>query len=140
MERLEGYPLCVVPVKLLAFGKWKWNMGTQISSTPPPNKLPARYLEFQKRFPKVFKAFDALGSAVQDAGPLEGKTRALVKLGLAVGVRSEGAVHSHARRCIEAGCSPDEIRHVVLLAINTLGFPRMMATLSWVEDVLKQTK
>ena len=115
-------------------------MRTQTSSTPPPNKLPARYVEFQKRFPEVFKAFDALGAAVREAGPLEGKTRAVVKLALAIGVRSEGAVHSHTRRCIEAGCKPDEIRHVVLLATTTLGFPGMMATMSWVEDVLKQSK
>ena len=115
-------------------------MGMQVSTTPPPNKLPARYVEFQKRFPEVFKAFDALGAAVQDAGPLEGKTRALVKLALAIGVRSEGAVHSHTRRCLEAGCTADEIRHAVLLATTTLGFPSMMATMSWVEDVLKQSK
>jgi hypothetical protein len=29
------------------------------------------------------------------------------------------------------------IRHVVLLATTTLGFPGMMAALTWVEDVLK---
>jgi len=115
-------------------------MRSQISTTPPPNKLPARYLEFQKRYPEVFRAFDALGAAIKEAGPLEEKTCALAKLGLAIGARSEGAVHSHTRRALEAGCTPEELRHVVLLATTTLGFPNMMATMSWVEDVLRQNK
>jgi 4-carboxymuconolactone decarboxylase len=48
----------------------------------------------------------------------------------------EGAVHSHTRRAVEAGCSTAEIRHVALLAITTIGFPSMMKTLSWVEDIV----
>jgi len=110
------------------------------SKTPGPNKLPARYLQFQKRHPKVFQAYDALGAATAEAGPLNGKTRALVKLAIAVGGQMEGAVHSHTRRAVEAGCSADEIRHVVVLGTTTLGFPSMMKTLSWVDDVLAQKK
>jgi 4-carboxymuconolactone decarboxylase len=106
------------------------------SKTPPPNKLPKRYLRFKKDFPEVFKAYDALGAATSEAGPLDGKTRALVKLAIAVGSEKEGAVHSHTRRAIEAGCSSEEIRHVVLLATTTLGFPSMMKALSWVDDIL----
>jgi alkylhydroperoxidase/carboxymuconolactone decarboxylase family protein YurZ len=30
----------------------------------------------------------------------------------------------------------DEIRHVVLLATTTIGFPAMMSAMSWVDDVL----
>src|SRR5688572_14442656 len=106
------------------------------SQTPGPTKLPARYLQFQKAYPKVFRAFDALGAAVAQAGPLNDKTRALIKLGLAVGAQMEGAVHSHTRRASEAGCSSEEIRHVALLSVTTIGFPSMMKTLSWIEDVI----
>ncbi len=106
---------------------------TKTAVTP---KLPGRYLRFQKAYPNVFAAYDALGNATQEAGPLSAKERALVKLALAVGARLEGAVHSHTRRALEAGCTPEEIRHAVLLATTTLGFPAMMAALSWVDDVL----
>ena len=106
------------------------------SRTPGPKKLPERYVRFQRRYGAVHKAFDALGKATAEAGPLRGKTRALVKLGLAVGGQMEGAVHSHTRRALEAGCSADEIRHVVLLGTTTLGFPSMIKALSWVEDVV----
>ena len=110
------------------------------SSTPPPHKLPARYLQFQKRYPEVFRAYDALGAATSNAGPLAPQTRALVKLAIAIGGQMEGAVHSHTRRAVEAGCAPEEIRHVVLLATTTLGFPTMMKAMSWVEDILLPKK
>ena len=84
------------------------------------------------------EAYEALGTALAEAGPLDAKTRALVKLALAAGAWREGAVHSHTRRAREAGCTPDEIRHVILLGTTTLGFPSMMAALTWVEDVLKR--
>jgi alkylhydroperoxidase/carboxymuconolactone decarboxylase family protein YurZ len=106
------------------------------SKTPGPGKLPGRYVQFQKRFPAVFEAYDSLGAATAEAGPLDGKMRALVKLGIAIGGQMEGAVHSHTRRAIEAGCSPEEVRHAVLLATTTIGFPSMMKTLSWVEDII----
>jgi alkylhydroperoxidase/carboxymuconolactone decarboxylase family protein YurZ len=106
------------------------------STTRSPRKLPQRYVEFQKSYAKVFEAFDALGKATAQAGSLDGRTRALVKLALAVGAQLEGAVHSHTRRALEAGCSADDIRHVVLLSTTTLGFPSMIKALTWVDDIL----
>src|SRR5205807_9724951 len=106
------------------------------SRTPGPNKLPTRYLQFQKRYPKVFQAYDALGAATAEAGPLSDKTRVLVKLALAVGAQMEGAVHSHTRRALEGGCSAEEIYHLVLLGTTTLGFPTTMKAFAWVDDVL----
>lgn len=99
-------------------------------------ELPAAYREFQSAFPDVWQAYDRLGAALHGWGPLDAKDRALVKLGIAVGARLEGAVHSHARQAREAGATPEEIRHVVLLALTTIGFPSMMAARTWVEDVL----
>lgn len=112
--------------------------GENESKTPGPGKLPGRYLLFQKQYPDVFKAYDALGNATAEAGTLDAKTRALVKLALAVGAQLEGAVHSHTRRALEAGCAAEELRHVAILGTTTLGFPSMMKTLSWIEDVLQK--
>lgn len=97
---------------------------------------PTRFQQFGRKYPAVMRAYESLGEATAGAGPLDAKTRALVKLAIAVGSWREGAVHSHTRRALDAGCKPDEIRHVVLLATTTLGFPSMMAALTWVEDVL----
>lgn len=105
-------------------------------SAAKKNQPPRRFQQFGKDYAAVMQAYEALGEATAQAGPLDAKTRALVKLGIAVGAGREGAVHSHTRRALDAGCSPDEIRHVVLLATTTLGFPGMMAAWTWVEDVL----
>jgi alkylhydroperoxidase/carboxymuconolactone decarboxylase family protein YurZ len=100
--------------------------------------IPGWYSEQKKRYPEVLGAYESLGEACRAAGPLDGKTLALAKLAVAVGARLEGAVHSHTRRSVEAGATIDECRHVVLLATTTIGFPAMMAALSWVEDVDKE--
>ena len=105
-------------------------------SKTPKKSLPKRFVKFRADYPKVAEAFDELGTAVTGAGPLDKKTVELMRLALAVGAREEGGVHSHTRRAIEAGATPDEIRHVVLLSITAIGFPNAMAAMSWVEDVL----
>lgn len=100
------------------------------------NKIPTRYVKFQNSYPDLFRAYEELGKQASNSGPLDKKQIALVKLGIACGAKMEGAVHSHCRRSLEAGASPDEIRHAVLLTVTTLGFPSMMACLSWVDEVL----
>jgi AhpD family alkylhydroperoxidase len=99
-------------------------------------KLPRPYESFTRAHPEIWRAYDRLGALSHAAGPLNKKTRELIKLSMAMGAGLEGAVHSHTRRAIEAGAKPDELRHVVVLGITTLGFPATMAGLTWVEDEL----
>jgi AhpD family alkylhydroperoxidase len=99
-------------------------------------KLPMPYTRFAKTYKMVWQAYDDLGAAAHRVGPLPPKTRELVKLGMAIGAKMEGAVHAHTRRALEAGARPAEIRHAAILAITTLGFPVAMAALTWVEDIL----
>lgn len=94
------------------------------------DKIPASYAAFQETYPDVFAAYERLGAGVHAEGPLDDGTRALVKLALAIGIGAEGAVHSHTRRCLEAGHNAAAIRQVALLAIPTAGFPAGMAALS----------
>jgi len=102
--------------------------------------IPKRFTQFQEEFPVVAKAYEQLGDAVHGAGPLDDKTRALIKLALSTGARMEGAVHAHARKAVAAGISREELRHVVMLALPTIGFPSMMAALSWVDDIFEDKK
>jgi alkylhydroperoxidase/carboxymuconolactone decarboxylase family protein YurZ len=91
---------------------------------------------FATRFPDVWRAYQALGASVAESGPIDARGRRLVKLAMAIGAASEGAVHSHARQALEEGISAKEIRQVCNLAITTLGFPAAMAAMSWVNDVI----
>ncbi len=98
--------------------------------------LPGTYEKFRREKPAVARAYENLGKACAEAGPLDARTRELVKLAMAIGGRLEGAVHSHVRRALEAGATPEEIRHVVALAVPTMGFPTTAMAFTWVEDVL----
>lgn len=104
------------------------------------SKIPKRFKKFTEDYPEVAKAYEELGDAVHSAGPLDEKTRALIKLAISTGARLEGAVHSHARKAINAGCSADEMRHVALLSLPTIGLPSMMAALSWIDDIIEEKK
>ena len=101
--------------------------------------LPEVYQNFERRFPAVKEAFDALGAAEHDAGPLGERERRLIKLGIAVGAQSEGAVRSHVRKLLGIGVSEAEIVHTIVLALTTTGFPATNAALSWAEGVLSET-
>jgi len=100
------------------------------------SEMPKFYQKLQKDYKDVIQAVDHLGKAVQNAGPLDEKTAQLIKLAAAATQKSEGAVHSHARRAMEAGASPEEVRHALILLVPTIGYPNAAASLSWVQDLL----
>lgn len=99
-------------------------------------RLPKHFVEFTEKYPRVADAYERFGRACHLAGPLDTRTRALVKLAIAIGGRLEGGAHAQIRKALEAGVTQDEIRHVALLALPTIGFPASMAALSWVEDLI----
>lgn len=98
--------------------------------------LPPVVRELAGKYPEVWEAYGRLGDAVTAAGPLDKKAERLVKLALAIGAGREGAVHSHARRALRAGLTPEELRQVALLAITTLGWSGAVAAYCWINDVL----
>ncbi len=102
-------------------------------------KLPKRFTDFTKNYPTIAKAYKELGNAVHSAGPLNAETRALVKFAISVGARLEGGAHSHIRKALEAGVTAEELRHVALLAMQTIGFPSSMAAMSWIDDIVQHT-
>jgi 4-carboxymuconolactone decarboxylase len=102
--------------------------------------LPDVYKEFKQQFPEIAKAYDELAVKCHGQGPLDEKTRRLIKLGIAIGLSSEGGVRSHARRALDEGISTEELQHAVLLAITTAGFPTMVAAMGWVEEVISKYK
>jgi len=101
-------------------------------------KLPTHYLLEKKRHAAFIEAVETFGQTLREQGPLDEKTGHLIQLAAATAIHSEGAVHSHVRRAIECGASPEEIYHAIMLLTSTIGFPTVSAALSWAEDVLKK--
>lgn len=103
-------------------------------------KYPKNYVMIQKRFAELMKAYEEAGNLAKETGPIDGKTGNLIQMAACVALRSEGGVHSHARRAMQAGASIDEIYHTVALLINTVGFPTAAAAFSWVSDLVGKKK
>ncbi len=98
---------------------------------------PNMFQTLRNRHPQIIEAVDQLGETLRREGPLDDKLGHLVQLAAAAAIRSEGAVHSHTRRALEKGATAEEIRHTLLLLISTIGFPTVVAALSWAEDLLE---
>lgn len=101
-------------------------------------KLPGTYLKFIERFPELGEAHEQIAKAVDVVGPLDRKTCELIKIGLSVGAGLESAVRSHVRRALQHGATEQEIEQAVLLAMNTLGFPRTVAAWSWARQQIER--
>lgn len=103
-------------------------------------KIPRNYRKLKEREGAFVEAVEALGRAAKEAGPLDEKTAQLIQIAAAAGIRSEGSVHSHVRRALEAGATPREIRHALILLTSTIGFPTVAAALTWADDILNSAK
>jgi 4-carboxymuconolactone decarboxylase len=82
--------------------------------------------------------YKKLGASCRKAGPLDEKTQNLIKLGIALGANSRGAVMSSTRKALDSGASRQEVIHAVMLGLTTTGFPNMIAAMGWVEEVISQ--
>jgi 4-carboxymuconolactone decarboxylase len=103
-------------------------------------RLPKAVNEFRKRHPNVWKAFNDLGDRCHKAGPLDEKSRRLVKLALSIGAGLEGGTHSAVRNALKSGITAEEMDHVALLAISTLGLPSATRAMTWIADSVRRTK
>ena len=98
--------------------------------------LPKIYENFSSKFPEVLANYKQLGVSCRKTGPLEEKYQDLIKLGIATGANSRGAVMSSIRKALASGATREEITQAVLLSLTTTGFPNMIAALAWADEVL----
>ena len=104
------------------------------------DRLPSGARRLAERYPAVWQAYAELGEECAEQGPLDEKTRRLAKLALAIGVGSEGAVHSHVRRALAEGITAAELDHIALLAIPLTGLPAAVAAMTWISDLTEPGK
>ena len=103
-------------------------------------ELPKAVDDFRSRYPDVWRAFTELGDRCHRAGPLDDKTRRLVKIALCVGAGLEGGTHSAVRNALASECTEDEIRHVAVLGTSTIGLPAAVRAFTWINDCLTLRK
>jgi 4-carboxymuconolactone decarboxylase len=101
----------------------------------PGVKLPGTARGVATKYPELWQAYQRLGEQASRAGPLDARARRLAHLALAIASGSEGATHSHTRRALAEGITAEELEHVALLAITTIGWSNAIKGLTWVRDV-----
>jgi alkylhydroperoxidase/carboxymuconolactone decarboxylase family protein YurZ len=98
-------------------------------------KPPKRYRQFIERYPALGRAWESVNEAGAE-GPLDVRTRRLVKIAAAMGAMREGAVRSGARKALAEGITLAEIEQLVPLTAGTIGLPSAVACWSWVINAL----
>lgn len=101
---------------------------------------PKTFEQFVQRFPELGATHERIAQAVDAAGPLDAKTRFLIKIGICVGGGLESALRSHVRRAARAGATRPEIEQAILLGMNTVGFPRTVAAWSWAQQQFQRDR
>jgi 4-carboxymuconolactone decarboxylase len=85
------------------------------------------FTKFKKEFPKVHLDYEALGKEIHEkSGPLTEKACWLLKIVISGASRHELALETHIMKAKEAGVTDAEIKHALLLLVQTTGFPTFM--------------
>lgn len=93
--------------------------------------------QFKLEFSGIYRPCKEFHSDIEIKSGLDEKVAAQVHLGIAIGTTHPGVIHSAVRRCVEAGCSAEEISHVTHLAAGTLSIPDLSDISQHVRDALK---
>ena len=85
------------------------------------------FKEFKKEFPAVYKGHEKLGKIIHEqSGPLPEKIRWLIKIAVSVASGHALSLETHILKGRESGLTNDEIKHALILLIQTTGFPTFM--------------
>ena len=97
--------------------------------------VPKPYARFGAQFPAILAKNEELGTFVHEhGGPIDEKTRWLIKLGISAASRHQTGVTTHAKRARQAGATDAEILHALLLVIPTCGFPTFMEAYNQLQE------
>jgi len=89
------------------------------------------FTKFKEDFPRVHSVHEALGKEIhENSGPLPDKMRWLIKIAISGASHHPIALETHIMKAKEAGVADDEIKHALLLLIQTTGFPSFMEAYS----------
>jgi 4-carboxymuconolactone decarboxylase len=102
-------------------------------NSPKPPKF---YTHFMNKYPEIGRKYEELGKEIHEMGPLTERERALVKMAVSGSHLYHSAFKSHIRKAVRVGITREEIEHLALLMLPTVGFPTTMAMLGMIEEQL----
>lgn len=89
--------------------------------------------ELRSGTPDTMKAFSALAQAALAPQALDGKTKELLALGIAVAIRCDGCVAFHAEAAVKHGATRAEVMETMGMAIYMGAGPSVMYAAQAVE-------
>ena len=101
-------------------------------------ELPEHFKKFVDKYPKVWESHQKLTEACAECGPLDRKTRELIKVAISASVNQETAVERHAVMAVQEGAAEEEVYQTILQMTTIAGFPRTSAALKWAERALTE--
>jgi alkylhydroperoxidase/carboxymuconolactone decarboxylase family protein YurZ len=94
-----------------------------------------------KTHSEIYQAYKEYGKLVHTkGGPLDEKTRWLIKIAISTACQYPYALTTHIKKALDAGCTRDEIEHVMLLVAPSAGFPKMMEGLLLLRQIVGEEK
>ena len=94
---------------------------------------------FMENHGSIYRAYENYGKLVHEkGGPLDEKTRWLIKVALSTVSQYEYALRTHILKALKSGCTRDEIEHAIILVAPTAGFPKTMEGLLILRQVLQE--
>jgi len=102
--------------------------------------LPKHFKKFVDKYPQVWEAHQKMTEACAETGPLDRKTRELIKVAISGASNQETALERHAIMAMQEGAKEEEIYQTILQMITIVGFPRASAALQWAERALTTKK
>jgi alkylhydroperoxidase/carboxymuconolactone decarboxylase family protein YurZ len=90
---------------------------------------------------EIYDAYENFGKLVHEqGGPLDEKTRWLIKIALSADCQNEFSLRTHILKALKCGCTKEEIEHTILLVAPTCGFPKMMRSLLIFRQIIEDKK
>ncbi|MFN3468244.1 MULTISPECIES: carboxymuconolactone decarboxylase family protein [Novosphingobium] len=83
--------------------------------------------------PDVMKAFSSMAQAATRPGALDGRTKELIALAIAVAIRCDGCIAFHAKAALDQGASRDEVMETMGMALYMGAGPSLMYAAQAVE-------
>ena len=82
--------------------------------------------KLRKAIPDTMKGFSAMATAATAEGNLEPKTKELVAIAIAVAVRCDGCIASHAKAAEKSGACRAEVLETLSMAVYMGGGPSVV--------------
>lgn len=114
-------------------------MNNDVNNIHNSDVIEKNLIYFTENHGEIYEAYENYGRLVHEkGGPLNEKTRWLIKIALSTDCQNEYSLRTHILKALKSGCTKEEIEHVLLLVGPTCGFPKTMRGLLILRNIIEK--